>query len=51
MGCFRDGTVLVEGRLTYVNATREAQQPTPLPEAFIARVLAFERLPPERKRG
>jgi acyl-CoA thioester hydrolase len=51
MGCFRDGALLVEGRLTYVNATRDGQVPTPLPEAFIAKVLAFERVPPERKPG
>jgi len=34
-----------------VNATRDGQVPTPLPEAFIAKVLAFERVPPERKPG
>ncbi|WP_149539612.1 acyl-CoA thioesterase [Siccirubricoccus phaeus] len=51
MGCFRDGTLLVAGRLTYVNATRDTRRPTPLPEPFIAKILAFERIPPERKPG
>ena len=49
MGCFRDSALLVAGRLTYVHATRDGQAPTPLPEAFVAKVLAFERTPPERK--
>jgi acyl-CoA thioester hydrolase len=47
MGCFRDAALLVEGRLTYVNAAN--QTPSPLPDAFIAKVLAFERIPPARK--
>jgi len=49
MGCFRDAALLVAARLTYVNA-REAV-PVPLPDDFIARVLAFERLAPARKSG
>ncbi|MCB4820482.1 acyl-CoA thioesterase [Roseicella aerolata] len=51
MGCFRADTLLVEGRLTYVNVTLGEHQPVPLPEAFIGKVLAFERVPPERKAG
>ena len=51
MACFRDPALLVEGRLTYVNATRDGQVPTPLPEAFVAKVLAFERIAPDRKAG
>jgi acyl-CoA thioester hydrolase len=49
MACFRDPTLLVEARLTYVNATRDGQVPAPLPAGFVAKVLAFERIMPERK--
>ncbi len=51
MACFRDPALLVEARLTYVNATRDGQVPAPLPEAFVAKVLAFERIAPERRAG
>lgn len=49
MAVFRDDTLLADGRVTYVIATREARVPTPLPEAMIARILAFEALAPDRK--
>ena len=51
MACFRDDTLLVEARMTYVNVTLGAHVPAPLPEPFVAKVLAFERRPPERKAG
>ena len=51
MACFRDDTLLVEGRLTYVNVTLGAHVPAPLPEPFVAKVLEFECMAPERKAG
>lgn len=42
VGVFRAGELLVTIRLTYVNATREGVEPTPVPEAFIERIRAFE---------
>ena len=49
MAVFREETLLAEGRVTYVIATRGARVPTPLPEPLIARILAFEALAPDRK--
>jgi acyl-CoA thioesterase FadM len=49
MGCFRDDTLLVEGRLAYVNVTLGEHVPAPLPQPFVAKVLEFERIAPERK--
>lgn len=51
MAIFRNETPLVEGSLTYVNATISTRTPTPLPEDFVARILAHERIVPERKAG
>jgi acyl-CoA thioester hydrolase len=51
MACFRDDTLLVEGRLAYVNVTLGAHVPAPLPEPFVAKVLAFECIAPERSAG
>jgi acyl-CoA thioester hydrolase len=51
MGCFRDETLLVEGRLVYVNVTLGEHRPAPLPEAFVEKVRSFERIAPERKAG
>ncbi|MDO9707523.1 acyl-CoA thioesterase [Paracraurococcus lichenis] len=48
MGCFRDEALLVEGRLAYVNVTLGDHRPVPLPAPFVEKVLAFERIPPER---
>ena len=49
MACFRDDALLVEGRLAYVNVSLGTHVPMPLPEAFVAKVLAFECIAPERK--
>jgi acyl-CoA thioester hydrolase len=49
MNIFRGNELLVDGSLTYVNGALDTKQPTPLPESFIERVLAFERIAPERK--
>ena len=48
MAIFRNGTLLVEGSLTYVNAMISTRSPTPLPEDFLACILAHERTVPER---
>lgn len=48
IGVFRDEACLVDIALTYVNATIEGRRPAPLPEPFVARVLAFERTAPTR---
>jgi acyl-CoA thioester hydrolase len=49
MGCFRDDALLVEARMTYVNVSLGAHAPVPVPEPFVAKVLAFESTAPERK--
>jgi acyl-CoA thioester hydrolase len=46
---YRGTRALVEIALTYVNATREARRSAPLPEELVARILAYETTPPERK--
>jgi len=46
---FRGAETLVEGRLTYVRADAQTRRPAPLPEAFVEKILAFEKTPPERK--
>lgn len=51
MAVFREEELLVEGRVTYVIATKDGRAPSLLPDAFVARVLAFERVEPERKAG
>ena len=48
IGVFRNREILVTARLTFVNATREGVTPTPVPEAFIQRILAFEEREPSR---
>ena len=45
----RDGAVLVEGQGIYVNGDRITRKPVPLPVALVEKVLAFERVAPERK--
>jgi len=45
---FRGDEVLTTGKLIYVHAELNTQEKSPLPEDFIARVLAFEKTPPER---
>jgi acyl-CoA thioester hydrolase len=51
MACFRDDRLLVEGRLTYVNVTLGAHVTAPLPEPFVAKVLGFECIAPDRKQA
>lgn len=51
MAVFRDDALLVEGTVTYVIATKEGRVPSPMPVAFVERVLAFEKRSPERKAG
>ena len=45
---FRGGEALTMGKLIYVHAEPKTQEKTPLPEDFVARVLAFEKTAPER---
>ncbi|MEX0644722.1 MAG: thioesterase family protein [Parvularculaceae bacterium] len=49
LAIFRGDELLTEGALTYVHADRETRKPSPIPNDFIDRVLAFERSAPERK--
>ncbi|WP_431267755.1 acyl-CoA thioesterase [Dankookia sp. P2] len=49
MACFRDDALLVEGRLAYVNVSLGAHRPMALPEAFVAKMLAFECIAPVRQ--
>jgi acyl-CoA thioester hydrolase len=51
MAVFREATLLVEGTITYVIATKEGRVPSPIPGDFIERVGAFERIAPARKTG
>ena len=51
MAVFRDDALLVEGTVTYVIATKDGRVPSPMPEVFIAKVLAFEKRAPARKAG
>jgi acyl-CoA thioester hydrolase len=46
---FRGDEVLTEGSLTYVHADVETQNKSPIPAAFVERILNFEKTPPERK--
>lgn len=46
---FRADELLVEGSVTYVNATVESKKSVPLPQAFVDHVVAYERTAPERK--
>ena len=45
---FRGEDLLTTGKLVYVHADRLTQEKTQLPDEFVARVLAFEKTPPER---
>lgn len=45
---FRGDEALTTGKLIYVHAEPKTQEKTPLPEDFIARVLAFEQTAPAR---
>ncbi len=46
---YRSDELLAEGLLTYVYSTGGAGETAPLPPAFVERVLAYEKTPPERK--
>ncbi|MEZ5894161.1 MAG: thioesterase family protein [Parvularculaceae bacterium] len=45
---FRGEELLTTGKLIYVHADLGTKDKTPLPEDFVARVLAFEKTAPER---
>lgn len=49
LAIFRGEELLTEGALTYVHADRETRKSSPIPKEFIDRVLAFERVAPDRK--
>ncbi len=48
LGIWRGADLLTTGELVYVNADVETHASKPWPEDFRARVLAFERIPPEQ---
>ena len=48
-GIFRGDELLCDVAITYVSAALDTKKPTPLPEAFIAKILDYEKTPPERK--
>jgi len=45
---FRSDELLTEGALTYVHADPGTQEKSPLPRAFVERIIGFEKTPPER---
>ena len=45
---FREGEFLVEGKVTYVHAIPKTKSKTPLPDALVQRICAFEVTAPER---
>lgn len=47
-GVFRDDDLLVDGALTYVCAGGSPRVSVPVPDAFVDRILAFEKTPPAR---
>lgn len=49
LAIFRGDELLTEGTLVYAHAERGARNAAPLPREFVARILAFEKIPPERK--
>ena len=46
LGVYRGETLLVDGGLTYVNGQIATKRPTPWPEDFKERILAFEKTAP-----
>jgi acyl-CoA thioester hydrolase len=46
---YRGGDLLTTGRLVYVHADAKTQEKSPLPEDFVAMVLAYEKTAPERQ--
>lgn len=49
VGVFRQQALLTDIALTYVCANRATRKPTPVPPAFIERIMSFETQPPERR--
>ena len=49
MGIFRDGDVLTEGQLAYVHAEKGTKNASPVPQGFIDRILAFEKIAPQTR--
>ena len=49
LAVFRGEELLTEGSLTYVHAELGTKNTSPLPPSFIERILAFEKIAPERK--
>lgn len=47
-GVFRDGVLLNEAKITYVQVRKGTKETAPLEEDFVARVIRFERVAPER---
>ena len=45
----RGGEVLTEGAMTYVNTEKDTKTPCPLPEAFTATILDFEKTAPKTR--
>ena len=50
-GIGRADTILFDGQATYVVADRLTRRPMPLGAVLLDRILAYERVPPERKPG
>ncbi len=46
---FRGDELLTDGSLTYVHAEPGTKNTMPIPDAFVSRLLEFEKTPPERK--
>jgi acyl-CoA thioester hydrolase len=46
---YRDGTLLFDGILVYVNADVRTREPVAIPAELIERINAFERTPPQTK--
>jgi len=49
VGIFRGEELLTETRLTYVNAAIDGRKSMPLPDEFVRKVEALERVAPQRK--
>lgn len=49
LAIFREERLLTEGSLTYVHAEPGTRNTTPIPESVIERIVAFEKVAPERK--
>jgi acyl-CoA thioester hydrolase len=48
LGVFRHDELLVDGALVYVNGALDTHTPQPVPQSFIERVAAWERIAPTR---